>query len=184
MLPTATDLDDPDGFVHREHMDFSELDKMLADSAAAGDPRARSMQIELELSIARRTQGRDNTQITDAQIDALKQALSSKDPETIRVAGRVLSNSYADYQLRIGPQQAAVEPRAEVIVPIRMRLPCARIRCTPSLIPAMTASALAPEDRSLMPSSQMTAPTPDSVSTSRSRRASADGPPGKGQSGA
>ena len=90
----------------------AELDKMLADSAAAGDPRARSMQIELELSIARRTQGRDNTQITDAQIDALKQALSSKDPETIRVAGRVLSNSYADYQLRIGPQQAAVEPRA------------------------------------------------------------------------
>lgn len=34
MLPTAADLDDPDGFVHREQPDFSELDKMLGDAAA------------------------------------------------------------------------------------------------------------------------------------------------------
>jgi putative hydrolase len=33
MLPTAADLDDPDGFVHREQPDFSELDKMLGDAA-------------------------------------------------------------------------------------------------------------------------------------------------------
>ncbi|MFF4161127.1 zinc-dependent metalloprotease [Streptomyces sp. NPDC001678] len=33
MLPTAADLDDPDGFVHREHLDFSELDKMLGEAA-------------------------------------------------------------------------------------------------------------------------------------------------------
>ncbi|WP_151771362.1 zinc-dependent metalloprotease [Streptomyces abyssomicinicus] len=33
MLPTATDLDDPDGFVHREHMDFSEWDRMLGEAA-------------------------------------------------------------------------------------------------------------------------------------------------------
>ncbi|NUS16985.1 MAG: zinc-dependent metalloprotease [Streptomyces sp.] len=42
MLPTAADLDDPDGFVHREalEIDFSELDKMLGEAAAppaAGD---------------------------------------------------------------------------------------------------------------------------------------------------
>ncbi|NLU67257.1 zinc-dependent metalloprotease [Streptomyces sp. HNM0574] len=36
MLPTAEDLDDPDGFVHREQLDLSELDKMLGD-AARGD---------------------------------------------------------------------------------------------------------------------------------------------------
>lgn len=34
MLPTASDLDDPDGFVHREHLDFSELDKMLGEAAS------------------------------------------------------------------------------------------------------------------------------------------------------
>ncbi|MEU1373322.1 zinc-dependent metalloprotease [Streptomyces triculaminicus] len=33
MLPTAADLDDPDGFVHREQLDFSELDKMLGEAA-------------------------------------------------------------------------------------------------------------------------------------------------------
>ncbi|MCT2591871.1 zinc-dependent metalloprotease [Streptomyces sp. N2-109] len=37
MLPTAADLDDPDGFVHREQLDFSELDKLLGD-AAEGRP--------------------------------------------------------------------------------------------------------------------------------------------------
>ncbi|MGW8990415.1 zinc-dependent metalloprotease [Streptomyces zhihengii] len=37
MLPTATDLDDPDGFVHREQLDFSELDKMLGEAAAPKD---------------------------------------------------------------------------------------------------------------------------------------------------
>lgn len=36
MLPTAQDLDDPDGFVHREQMDFSELDKMLGEAAGGG----------------------------------------------------------------------------------------------------------------------------------------------------
>ncbi|MGK5731511.1 zinc-dependent metalloprotease [Streptomyces sp. URMC 124] len=36
MLPTAGDLDDPDGFVHREHLDFSEIDKMLGEAAKGG----------------------------------------------------------------------------------------------------------------------------------------------------
>lgn len=38
MLPTATDLDDPDGFVHREHLDFSEIDKMLGEAAKGDAP--------------------------------------------------------------------------------------------------------------------------------------------------
>ncbi|MFJ9825806.1 zinc-dependent metalloprotease [Streptomyces sp. NPDC101160] len=40
MLPTATDLDDPDGFVHREQLDFSELDRMLGEAAAGGGSQA------------------------------------------------------------------------------------------------------------------------------------------------
>jgi putative hydrolase len=40
MLPTASDLDDPDGFVHHEQLDFSELDKMLGE-AASGKPNPR-----------------------------------------------------------------------------------------------------------------------------------------------
>ncbi|WP_225846268.1 zinc-dependent metalloprotease [Streptomyces sp. HPF1205] len=41
MLPTAADLDDPDGFVHRESFDFSELDKMLGDAASEEIERKR-----------------------------------------------------------------------------------------------------------------------------------------------
>ena len=36
MLPTAHDLDDPDGFVHREQPDFSELDRILGEAASGG----------------------------------------------------------------------------------------------------------------------------------------------------
>ncbi|WP_062206839.1 zinc-dependent metalloprotease [Streptomyces sp. NBRC 109706] len=39
MLPTAQDLDDPDGFVHREQLDFSELDQLLGDAAGGSSPR-------------------------------------------------------------------------------------------------------------------------------------------------
>ena len=39
-LPNASDLDDPDGFVHREQLDFSELDRMLGE-AADGKPDLR-----------------------------------------------------------------------------------------------------------------------------------------------
>nr|WSZ98371.1 zinc-dependent metalloprotease [Streptomyces sp. NBC_00857] len=41
MLPTASDLDDPDGFVHHEQPDFSELDKMLGEAADGGKPNLR-----------------------------------------------------------------------------------------------------------------------------------------------
>ncbi|WP_103528384.1 zinc-dependent metalloprotease [Streptomyces sp. SM12] len=34
LLPTTGDMDDPDGFVHREQTDFSELDRMLGKAAA------------------------------------------------------------------------------------------------------------------------------------------------------
>ena len=44
MLPTATDLDDPDGFVHRGGeepveggLDFDAIDKLLGEAAAKND---------------------------------------------------------------------------------------------------------------------------------------------------
>lgn len=55
MLPTASDLDDPDGFVHREHLDFSELDKMLGE-AAGRDGRDQG-----EGDQGKRDQGEDDT---------------------------------------------------------------------------------------------------------------------------
>ena len=90
----------------------ADLDRLLADAAAAGDPRAKAMAIEQELWQARRSQGRNTASISDEQVEMLKQIASTRDPEAIRVAGRVLSNSWADYTLRLGPDQAPVEPRA------------------------------------------------------------------------
>lgn len=40
MLPTAGDLDDPDGFVHSEQADFSELEKMLGSGGTAEGPES------------------------------------------------------------------------------------------------------------------------------------------------
>jgi hypothetical protein len=90
----------------------AELDRLLAESAAAGDPRAKAMSIEQQLWQARRSQGRNGATITDDQVAALQQIAGTRDPEAIRVAGRVLSNSWADYSLRIGPGQQPIEPRA------------------------------------------------------------------------
>ncbi|QPP06689.1 zinc-dependent metalloprotease [Streptomyces bathyalis] len=42
MLPTADDLDDPDGFVHRENADFSELESLLGDAAAEDSGTGRA----------------------------------------------------------------------------------------------------------------------------------------------
>lgn len=92
----------------------AELGKLLSESAAAGSPQAKAAAIEQDLWAARRAAGRDGATITDAQIESLKQVVATKDPEAIRVAGRVLANSWNDYALRIGPDQQPVEPRAFV----------------------------------------------------------------------
>lgn len=90
----------------------AELDRALAASAAAGDPRARALSLEQELWQQRRQQGRDSVALSDAHIDAIKDILRARDPEAIRVAGRVMSNSWADTTLRLGPEQQPIEQRA------------------------------------------------------------------------
>jgi hypothetical protein len=90
----------------------ADLDKMLAASAAAGDPRAKALSLEQELWMARRAQGRDSVVLSDNQVETLKQLANTKDPEAIRVAGRVMANAWADTSIRLGPDQQPVEQRA------------------------------------------------------------------------
>lgn len=90
----------------------AELDRVLQASAQAGDPRARALSLEQELWMQRRSQGRDNVALSDASLDTLKQVVATKDPEAIRVAGRVLANTWADTTLRIGADQQPVDSRA------------------------------------------------------------------------
>lgn len=88
-----------------------ELVKMLREAAAGGEPAAQALAIEQDLWAARRGSGNREASPTDAQIDTLRVAASSKDPEAIRVAGRVLANGWNDYALRIGPDELPIESR-------------------------------------------------------------------------
>ena len=89
----------------------ADLSKILQESAAGGDPRAQALLVERELWQSRRRSDAQAT-LSDAQLATIKQAVATHDPEAIRVAGRVLSTTWSDYALRIGPDQLAVEPRA------------------------------------------------------------------------
>ena len=91
-----------------------DLMNLLNEAASAGDPRARALAMEQELWQARRG-GRDGgVTLTDAHLDQLRQIAGTKDPEAIRVAGRIMANSWQDYSLRVGPEQLPVEQRAFV----------------------------------------------------------------------
>lgn len=88
-----------------------DLYKLLKDSAAGGEPAARALAVEQDLWAARRASGTRTASPSDAQIEALKEAASTRDPEAIRVAGRVLANGWSDYALRIGPGELPVDAR-------------------------------------------------------------------------
>lgn len=92
----------------------ADLNKMLLDAAALGDPKARAAALEQELWQARRADGRWRSDVapTDAQIEALRGAISSRDPEAMLIAGRVLSSSWHDFSMRIGAGDQVVEQRS------------------------------------------------------------------------
>jgi hypothetical protein len=86
------------------------LDQMLAASADAGDPRAKALQLEQALWQQRRTQGRDAVALSDQHLDTLRQVAGTKDPEAIRVAGRVMANVWSDTAIRLGEQPVEQRP--------------------------------------------------------------------------
>ena len=93
----------------------AELAQLLKSALAGGDPKARAWQVEQEMWQERRTSGtpgRAGTTLSDAQLDSLREAFSSRDPEAIAIAGRVLSNSFRDLTVRVGPDREVIENRA------------------------------------------------------------------------
>lgn len=89
------------------------LNKLLADAVSAGDPKARALAVEQELWAQRRAGGRmDQITLTDAQVESLRQVLATRDPGAMVAAGRILSNTWNDFGIRIGPEGTPVEPRA------------------------------------------------------------------------
>ena len=90
----------------------ADLSKMLADAAAMGDPKAQAASLERELWQARRTGGRDSVTLTDAQVENLRQIVATKDPEAMIIAGRILSNPWREFSMRVGPEGQTIEQRA------------------------------------------------------------------------
>ena len=90
----------------------ADLDKLLTSSAAAGDPKAKATTVEQQIWQQRRAGAWRTATLSDTQIDTLEQAIGTKDPAAMVVAGRLLSNSWPDLTMRVGGDANAVEPRA------------------------------------------------------------------------
>jgi hypothetical protein len=92
----------------------TELGQLLKGALDGGDPKARAWQIEQDMWQERRASnapGRAGATLGESQIVALREAFSSRDPEAIVIAGRVLANSFRDLTVRAGPDQDPVENR-------------------------------------------------------------------------
>lgn len=90
----------------------ADLSKMLETAAAMGDPKAQAASLERELWQARRTAGRDAVTLSDAQVENLRQIVSTKDPEAMIIAGRILSGPWREFSMRVGPEGQTAEQRA------------------------------------------------------------------------
>ncbi len=92
----------------------AELSQLMRNALAGGDPKARAWQVEQDMWQERRsanTPGRPGATLSEAQVSSLHEAFASRDPEAIVIAGRVLSNSFRDVTVRIGPDQEPIENR-------------------------------------------------------------------------
>jgi hypothetical protein len=92
-----------------------ELGQLLKNALAGNDPKARAWQVEQEMWQERRAAnlpGRSGPTLSDAQIASVRDALSSRDPEAIAIAGRLLANPFRDLTVRIGPDREPIEGRA------------------------------------------------------------------------
>jgi hypothetical protein len=90
-----------------------DLGKLLDRSAEEGDPKARAAAVEQEIFKERHNGQWRSATLSDSQIATLEQAIGSKDPEAMVLAGRLLSNSWPNLTVKVGGADAQpVEPRA------------------------------------------------------------------------
>ncbi|MBK8322982.1 MAG: hypothetical protein IPL06_09625 [Betaproteobacteria bacterium] len=95
----------------------SELNGLLKAAALGGDPKARLVQTEAEMWAERRSAnasrpGFVRPTLNDAQLDAVKGAFTSRDPEAIALAGNLLTQQFRDVSLRLGTDTEPVDPSA------------------------------------------------------------------------
>ena len=94
----------------------ADLSQILRNAVSGGDPKAGAFQIEQDMWQAARDAraaggGGRNLTLSDPQLDGIRNALGSRDPEAMVIAGRVLANSFRDIAVTVGPNQDAIEAR-------------------------------------------------------------------------
>ncbi len=111
----------------------ADLNGLLRASALGGDPKARLVQAEAEMWAERRSAGSGRPGITrptlnDGQMDAVRAALVSRDPEAIALAGGMLSVQFRDVSLRLGndpePVDSSVLRQAALLLACEYGYPC------------------------------------------------------------
>lgn len=111
----------------------SDLNGLLRASALGGDPKARLVQAEAEMWAERRSASSGRPGITrptlnEGQMEAVRTALVSRDPEAIALAGGMLSVPFRDVSLRLGndpePVDSSVLRQAALLLACEYGYPC------------------------------------------------------------
>jgi len=94
----------------------AELDGMREAAARAGDPTAQASQVAHDVFDVHRTPSTPwGTQpINDAQLASLRQVLASRDPDAILAAGTILSNTFPNVVLQVGPNHDELDGAASM----------------------------------------------------------------------
>lgn len=84
----------------------AELDKLLDEAARQGNAPARALQVQRDLGS---DMPRGGAPATAAQLQALRDAIASRDPAAIAIAGTVLSNTFDDTVIEVGDNHDALD---------------------------------------------------------------------------
>jgi hypothetical protein len=97
----------------------ADLAKLLSDAAAGGDPKARALVTARELQgppgpAVPGPDGISGPSVSDPQLRTLEEAIASRDPEAIYIAGAALSSTFRDVVPEIGPNHEELQGRASM----------------------------------------------------------------------
>lgn len=99
----------------------ADLELLLKEAADAGDPKARALMTTNEVMASSKPIAPGTSPansggpgITDAQYQALRDAIASRDPEAILIAGTTFSNTFRDAVVEVGPDHEELQNRASM----------------------------------------------------------------------
>ena len=97
----------------------AEIRALLEKAAAGGDPKARARIVDQDVWAPMEPHGggvgtaaQRYPNISDAQIETLRQAVQTGDPEALVIAGKLFSSTMGDLVIRAGPEGRPIDPRA------------------------------------------------------------------------